>query len=232
MSPGSLGALALAMLLAAPASAHEGHAPPPVPPAPGPRFEAPAPGSYALPPIARVQEHALLGPDGERVPLLGLAPAEVAFVSFVYLHCADACPAATAMLQRLDQALAERPALARRVRLVTVSFDPARDTPEAMGALALRLGPRTRWRFLTAASPGEMRPVLEDFGQDAAVLPGAGPGGADVLRHVLKVFLVDAEGRVRNVYSTGFLDLRLLLNDALTLTGPEAAGSEASAPSR
>jgi protein SCO1/2 len=37
------------------------------------------------------------------------------------------------------------------------------------------------------------------------------------LRHVLKVFLVDGRGRIRNIYSTGFLDIRILENDAVTL---------------
>jgi hypothetical protein len=38
------------------------------------------------------------------------------------------------------------------------------------------------------------------------------------------VFLVDARGAIRNVYSTGFLDPRLMLHDALTLTA-EPAGT-------
>lgn len=46
----------------------------------------------------------------------------------------------------------------------------------------------------------------------------AGPA-PDRLRHVLKVFLVDASGAVRNVYSTGLLDRRLLVNDVRTVLG-------------
>ena len=42
---------------------------------------------------------------------------------------------------------------------------------------------------------------------------------AERIAHVLKVFLVDGEGRVRNIYSTGFLDLRLLLADLETVLG-------------
>jgi hypothetical protein len=37
------------------------------------------------------------------------------------------------------------------------------------------------------------------------------------------VFLVDDSRRVRNVYSSGFLDVRLLVNDALTVLGEDAA---------
>jgi cytochrome oxidase Cu insertion factor (SCO1/SenC/PrrC family) len=181
-----------------------------------PRFEAPAAGSYELPPITRVDEHTLLDETGKAAPLLAWKPGEAALVSFVYLSCPDACPTATATLAALDAKLAERPALARRVRLLTVSFDPARDTPERMAALRRGLAPRGRWDFATAASPAAIRPVLDDFGQDAAPLPD---DQAERIAHVLKVFLVDGEGRVRNVYSSGFLDVRLLLADLETVLG-------------
>ena len=171
------------------------------------RFEAPAPGSYELPPILEVGEHTLLDEQGRATKLLGTVEGEAAVVSFVYLSCPDACPAATAALARLDALLAERPALARRVQLVTVSFDPANDPPARLAALRASLAPRGRWRFATAVSEAAIAPVLADFGQDASP------------SHVLKIFLVDDTGRVRNIYSTGFLDVRLLLVDLETLLG-------------
>lgn len=185
----------------------------------GALFEPPAPGSYQLPPIARVGEHALLAPDGARTPLLGLGPGQVALVAFVYRACSDAegCPAALATIARIDAELARRPRLAGRVRLVTVSFDPARDTPARMGELAAHLAPRGDWRFLTAASVAELAPVLADFGQDVTTLIGADGEPTGALRHVVKVHLVDARGAVRNVYSTGFLSVPLLLADLETV---------------
>ena len=43
-----------------------------------------------------------------------------------------------------------------------------------------------------------------------------------VIRHVLKVFLVDGERWVRNVYSAGFLDARILLHDTQTVLAAPA----------
>ena len=59
-------------------------------------------------------------------------------------------------------------------------------------------------------------PVLTDFGQDALarVSEVGEPRG---MRHVLKVFLIDERGDVRNVYSTGFLRWQLVLNDLQTI---------------
>lgn len=190
-----------------------------------PRFEAPAPGSYALPAIDHVNDHELLGPAGLPERLLAIGRGELALVSFVYLQCGEACPLSTALLHQVDRALARDPALARSVELVTVSIDPVRDTPAAMAALRDRMAPRARWRFLTAQSPGSLQSLLVDFGQDAVWIPG-GSNAPDSLRHVLKVFLVDADGAVRQIYSTGFLDQRLVLADLRTLLGtPDASGA-------
>jgi cytochrome oxidase Cu insertion factor (SCO1/SenC/PrrC family) len=210
---GSLGAaLCAALALARPAPAHEGE-----PPQPEPAFALPAPGSYELPPIARVPEFTLLDERGAPAPLLGLAAGQVAVVGFAYAHCPQGCPAALAVLQRVDRALAADPALAGRVRLATVSFDPARDTPERMADLRARLRPAADWRFLTAADAPRIAPVLAAFGQDALPLVDPRGRGIGLFRHVLKVFLVDAEGGVRNVYSSGFLSPELLLVDARTV---------------
>ena len=180
-------------------------------------FEPPPPGTYELPPIQEVDEYVLVTPDGATTHLPGLAAGQVGVVSFVYRSCTQAsgCPLALAVLRRLDRELARRPQLARRVRLATVSFDPARDTPERMGDLARMLAPRGDWRFLTVSEPQQIRPVLADYSQDVVQLEDA------VLRHVLKVFLVDAERRVRNIYSAGFLSWQLLLNDIETVLGGE-----------
>jgi len=242
--------LILASTLAGPGAAHDGsHEGEPHPgaaetaaPSGAPRFEPPPVGSYELPPIDRVSEHELLGASGAPAPLLGLEPGEAALVSFVYLSCSDACPMATATLVQIDRRLAQDPALASRVRLVTVSFDPARDTPTRMRALAESLSPHGRWAFLTSGDPEALRPVLADFGQDAVWIPG-GAEPQDRLRHVLKIFLVDDAHDVRNIYSTGLMDTRLVLNDLRTVlaeagsspetnVAPEADRSPSSSTSR
>jgi hypothetical protein len=80
-----------------------------------------------------------------------------------------------------------------------------------MKELRGRLGPKGDWRFFTAPDDPALAPVLLDFGQDA--LPIVTESGEEngAIGHVLKVFLVDARGDVRNIYSTGLLDERLLL---------------------
>jgi len=182
-------------------------------------FEPPAPGSYELPPILHVEDYTLVAEDGAPALLPGLESSQVGVVSFIYRSCVDAsgCPLALAVLRRLDRELAKQPALADQVRLMTVSFDPAHDTPERMSELRELMQPQADWRFLTAPSEGTIRPVMQDFGQDAVRLATAEGEASLQLRHVLKVFLVDGRRAVRNVYSAGFLDWRILLNDIRTV---------------
>ena len=186
----------------------------------GKLYSLPEVGSYELPVIDRVSRHELLSDAGKRVPVLDLDPAQCAVVSFVYASCPDAggCPLVLASLRRVDQALAERSDLASRVQLVTVSLDPVRDTPEQMKRLRSHLKPRGEWRFLTAESDAQLRPVLEDFGQDSLRLVAAEDGRfLGVIRHIAKVFLLDSNLGIRNVYSSGFLDYEILLRDIETL---------------
>ncbi len=212
--------LAIAALAPRPAAAHGGRGKEIAPPPRGaPLFDPPAPGTNDLPPIRRVSEHTLVGTNGQRAPILALDPGRATVVSFIYRNCADAggCPLSLAVMQRLDVLLAARPALAHRVSLGTVSVDPDHDTPARMKDLRASLGPRGDWRFFTAPSDAALEPVLRDFDQDTVrVVTEAGEVTSQI-QHVLKVFLVDGRGDVRNIYSTGFLDERLLLNDLETV---------------
>jgi cytochrome oxidase Cu insertion factor (SCO1/SenC/PrrC family) len=184
-----------------------------------PEYVPPPPGSYALPVIARVGDHPLLGDDGNATTLFALTGDRLAVVSFVYTSCVEAvgCPMSHAVLHGLDRALDADPALARRVTLVTLSFDADRDTPERMAAQRQLHDPRTEWRFATTRGGAELQALLDDFDQPVAKLRYEDGTWSGLFRHVLKVFLLDARHRVRAIYSTGFLNQALVLNDLKTL---------------
>src|SRR5262249_24223409 len=91
-----------------------------------PDFNPPPPGSYALPPIDTVTDHALLDAEGHSTTLFALTGDRVAVVAFVYTTCAETtgCLLSLAVQDRLDRVIAADAGLARRVALVTISFDP------------------------------------------------------------------------------------------------------------
>ena len=105
------------------------------------------------------------------------------------------------------------------MRLISMSFDPAVDTPERMAAyaaLADRQPSAAEWHFLTTGSKAELQPILEAYGQavdrKANPLDPTGP-----LNHTLRVFLIDRDGNIRNIYSSDTLDPRLVIADVRTL---------------
>jgi cytochrome oxidase Cu insertion factor (SCO1/SenC/PrrC family) len=184
-----------------------------------PEYVPPAPGSYRLPPIDEVSDHPLVGSDGRATTLYALTRGRPTVVAFVYTTCAEAtgCPVSMGVLHRLDALLAADPALRAAVRLLTVSFDPERDTPERLATVRDAHAPRSDWAFATAPDSARLEPLLADFGQPVARLHFDDGTWTGQYRHVLKVFLLDGRHRVRNVYSTGFLHPELILNDVRTV---------------
>jgi cytochrome oxidase Cu insertion factor (SCO1/SenC/PrrC family) len=87
---------------------------------------------------------------------------------------------------------------------------------KAYSALAAQRPTAAPWHFVTAKSQTELQPILDAYGQAVDKKENANdPTGP--LNHTLRVFLVDAAGNIRNIYSSSTLDLRLVLADIRTL---------------
>jgi cytochrome oxidase Cu insertion factor (SCO1/SenC/PrrC family) len=183
-------------------------------------YDAPAPGTYTLPVIKPAADGTLLDSTGKPVHLADLTRGRITVMSFIYTRCAaaKACPYATGVLMQLHRASAQDTSLAKELRLVSMSFDPANDTPERMAAYSTLAECPTAapWHFVTTRSQAELQPILTAY--DQAVdkkknpLDPTGP-----LNHTLRVFLIDHAGNIRNIYSSGTLDPRLVLADVRTL---------------
>jgi cytochrome oxidase Cu insertion factor (SCO1/SenC/PrrC family) len=184
-----------------------------------PPFTPPAPGTYTLPVIDTVKDHRLLDSTAQEVSLFDLTAGKVAVISFMYTACADVggCPLAAAVLQQVDRLLSARPAMAEKVVLLSVSFDPERDTLARLTEVREVLAPRSDWHFLTSPTPQALQALLTDFHQPVAKLRQEDGSWSGLFRHVLKVYLLDARHQVRNIYSTGLFDARLVLNDIETV---------------
>jgi len=216
-------AAALAAALATPVA---GAVDPGVASAPRGDFIPPAAGSYTLQRIQPVGDARLLDDQGQLRSLAGLTSDKVTLLTFFYTYCADplGCPFSYVTLRALrDKALAD-PRLASTLRIVSISLDPTTDTPAAIARYGSQFvtDPRFEWRFLTARSVPELLPVLADFGQDVSVDLDANGRPTRTLHHMLKVFLIDREGIVREIYSLAFLYPEVMFNDILTLVSEPA----------
>lgn len=189
------------------------------------QFTAPEPGSYALPPMGKAVDGEVLDSSGRSAHLFDLFEEKIILLSFIYSTCTDVggCPLATAVLHKVQRRLRDEPSLRDRLRLVTISFNPAHDTPETMRAYGAGFqGAGVDWRFLTTASEQALQPMLDGYNQSVQKEVNAEGASTGAFSHILRVFLIDRQKRIRNVYSVSFLHPDTLVNDVKTLLLEEA----------
>ncbi len=189
-------------------------------------FAPPAPGSYTLQRIMPAPDAKVLDTDGKAYRLSRFTTGAITVLSFMYTRCTDpdGCPLAYLALREVGHLVQDTPELKDRVRLVSLSFDPDHDSPTQMKLYSQRVKPGSvEWRFLTPASRNDLLPLLEGFGQDVAPALDQSGRVTNQLSHVLRVFLIDRAGMVREIYSTSFLLPPVVLNDIETLLMEQGA---------
>lgn len=163
----------------------------------------------------------LLDEGGRPARLADLTRGKITLLTFFYTYCVDplGCPFARETMTRLRDRLVARGVVARDVRFVAISCDPTTDTPPVLAQYSkpFTTVPDFEWRFLTANSVPSLLPVLDDFGQDVSVDIDAQGRPTRTLHHMLKVFLIDRAGTVREIYTLAYLQPDVILNDILTL---------------
>ena len=152
-----------------------------------------------------VPDFSLIERSGRRVTLADLR-GKVWIADFIYTHCTDTCPLQSAEMARLQADFGAQ----AYVRLVSITVDPAQDTPEVLTEYATRFGAdRERWLFLTGqkraiytlAQKGFMLSV-EDPGEAVPATPGQplpaqpDPGGGRTSTFWPSTNLVTASGLI------------------------------------
>jgi protein SCO1/2 len=130
-------------------------------------------------------------------------------ITFIYLRCPlpQFCPLLDRRFAEVQKTISSSPGLDSRARLLSVSFDPAADTPAQLRAHAARLGADPRiWQFATAA-----REVIDRF---------AAEFGVNVVRetdrtitHNMRALVVDPAGRVVSVHEGSEWTARQIAED-------------------
>jgi len=189
--------------------------------APRLEFTPPRPGTYVLQKIQPIANATLLDVAGRPTRLSAATTGRITLLTFFYTYCADplGCPFAYHTLIQVRRGVVEDPRLTQRVQFLSVSLDPTTDTPEVIGRyreMVMR-DSRLEWNVLTARSVRDLLPVLDDFGQDVSVEQGADGTPRRTLHHMLKMFLIDRTGMIREIYTLAYLQPEVILNDIRTL---------------
>ena len=183
-------------------------------------FDAPTPGSYQLPVIAKANDGNVIDSHGNRYTLSDLYQDKIVLLSFIYTTCNDVngCPLATSVLHQLKNRLQRQSEITEHLRLLTLSFNPAQDTPKVMADYGRHFkSPGIDWRFLTTHSENELKPILNHYQQHLNKNYDDQGDFVGTFSHILRVFLIDKQQRIRNIYSVSFLHADTLINDVKTL---------------
>jgi protein SCO1/2 len=141
-----------------------------------------------LAPGQPVPAFTLIDQAGQQLSFASLA-GRVVVVNFVYTRCAlpQFCLRASNVFSVLQKRFARQ--YGRDLALLTVTFDPERDTPEVLTSYAARFSADPKmWRFLTGPVT-EVRRVCALFGVESFADEG-------LVNHTLRTAVVDRAGRL------------------------------------
>ena len=123
---------------------------------------------------------------------------QVWIASFFFTHCPSVCPVLMTRMAELQRRFAD--AGVTGIRLVSITVDPARDTPAVLRAAEPRYGvDPSRWMLLTG-TPERIQDLLVSGFKVPGLDAGALTNGD--IPHTTKVVLVDDRGRIRGYYDT------------------------------
>lgn len=138
----------------------------------------------------------------------------VTVVDFVYTRCQTVCLTLGTVFQQLQRSLREDDAGAR-VKLLSISFDPVHDTPQALDAYVARMNADpTIWRLVRVPDLQDTRRLLDAF-QVVVV-----PDGRGDYEHNAALLVVDPQGRLLRVFD--YSEQQMALDYARFLAGRPA----------
>ena len=148
-----------------------------------------------LPVYGKLPAFSLVNRDGRTIRLEDLAGAPWV-ADFIFTRCPASCPMMSSRMARLESNLPRDLDLL----LVSISVDPAYDTPEVLERYAKKFEAPERWLFLTGEREDVRRLSIEGFKLGLDMDPPPGMAGPEPILHSTRFVLVDGEGQIRGYY--------------------------------
>ena len=167
-------------------------------------------------------DFSLVERSGKRITLADLR-GKIWVADFIYTQCTDTCSWQTADMAKLQ----ERWMNESDLRLVSISVDPAHDTPRILTRFAARFhADGQRWWFLTGNKKQIDRLVEDGFELPASAVADR-PGAAPTIIHSPRFILIDRDGQIRGSYDSRDRQSMQRLNADVTnlLHGPLGASN-------
>lgn len=145
----------------------------------------------ALPVLQAAPSFELTDIDGLPVSLES-TNGKARIVYFYFANCPDVCPPTTFLLSQVQDQLEAEGKLGSKAELISITFDPVRDTPEVIRDFASRhFADFNGWRFLRGEEASTIQ-LAKDFG--VGVMKNEEDGS---YTHFNVITLVDKDGQIR-----------------------------------
>ncbi|SEO17681.1 SCO family protein [Paenibacillus sp. OV219] len=126
---------------------------------------------------------------------------KVRVIYFFYANCPDVCPPTTYLMTQVQNKLKDSGSFGKDVEFMSITFDPKRDTVDAMKEFAGKFDiDASGWKFLREDSEEATAQLMKDFGLGLAKDPST-----NLFTHTDTITFVDKQGVVRK-YLTGSID--------------------------
>lgn len=163
--------------------------------------------------ITRTQ-NTFLNQDSVKVEFPKIIKNKITLLAMVYTHCPDICPMTTHNMHLVEQRLPNE--LKEQIKLVVISFDPNRDTPEVLKRFAeIRDLSFDKWTLLSGDDKNTNEVMLK-FGIKAIPADSTYDENGELSYNVIhtdRISLIDQNGRLRANYKGSTADLNMILED-------------------
>ncbi len=141
-------------------------------------------------------------------------------VTFIYTRCplSDYCPQMSRNFAAIDKSLQADPAMYKKTHLLSISFDPAYDSPAVLRSYGeAYTGNYTKEKFghwdFAAPSKGDLPKLLQFFDV------GATPGENHTITHSLSTVVIGPDGTIAQWYPTNDWKPEDVLNELKKVAG-------------
>ncbi|MFO7847758.1 MAG: SCO family protein [Balneolaceae bacterium] len=158
------------------------------------------------------KEWELTDQNGETIQFPNRYLGKVMLVGYVYTHCPDICPMITYNMRDIQRELPDE----QDFMLVSISFDPERDSPEILNEYATNYKlDQENWRFLTGKT-NVVDDLLEVLDIQTLKTPTQFTDSGKpqyFIDHSDRVTLIDRNGNIRNTYVGSEMDQEQIVSD-------------------
>ena len=140
----------------------------------------------ALSDLGELPDFSLTNQNGKTITTADLK-GKVWVADFFFTSFQGVCPVMTARMSKLDKTLGDK-----GLHLLSISVDPATDTPEKLTEYAKNFEAKDNWQFLT----GEKSKII-----DLSVKGFRLSLGEDPMSHSQRLVLIDNRSHIRGYYS-------------------------------